>query len=110
MEMTQRLVSPASIPDHSAQPGVRESLMRVLVGRRIAVDIGSNDTCYYGVARTLLEKVFCRVHSARISEGRGGSRTTPERLSMIGQECGEMLWSRKNGHSVKQPEPISRMH
>ena len=56
MEMTQRLVSPASMPDHSALPGVRESFVRVLVGTRIAIDIGRNDTC-----------------------------TTPERLSLLGK-------------------------
>jgi hypothetical protein len=60
VEMTQRLVSPASMPYHSAQPGVRESFVRVLVGTRIAIDIGRNDTC-----------------------------TTPERLSLLGKECGE---------------------
>ena len=42
-EMTQRLVSPEDIPDHSTQPGVRESLMRVLVGRRIVIDSCSKD-------------------------------------------------------------------
>jgi hypothetical protein len=58
--MTQRLVSPESMPYHSAQPGVRESFVRVLVGTRIAIDICSNDTY-----------------------------TTPERLSLLGKECGE---------------------
>jgi hypothetical protein len=56
VEMTQHLVSPDSMPDHSAQPGVRESFVRVLVGMCIAVDIGRNDTC-----------------------------TTPERLSLLGK-------------------------
>jgi hypothetical protein len=60
VEMTQRLVSPESMPYHSAQPGVRESFVRVLVGTRIAIDICSNDTY-----------------------------TTPERLSLLGKECGE---------------------
>ena len=46
-ETTPRLVRPGDIPHRRTQPGVRESLMRVLVGRRITVDIGSNDTCYY---------------------------------------------------------------
>jgi hypothetical protein len=37
-------VRPRGMPRRGTQSGVRESLMRVLVGRRIAVDIGSNDT------------------------------------------------------------------
>jgi hypothetical protein len=39
--------------------------------------------------RGVLERLCCRVPPARISQGRVGSRTTLERLSLLGKACGE---------------------
>lgn len=55
-ETTKRWVRPGGMPHRGTQLEARESLMRVLVGRRIAIDICNNDTCYYEVASTLIEK------------------------------------------------------
>ena len=51
---------------HSARR--RASLVRVLVGTLITRDICINDACYYEVACVLLERVFCLVHAARLSD------------------------------------------
>ena len=55
-ETTKRWVRPVGMPHRGTQPGVRESLMRVLVGTCIVIDICSNGTCYYEVENTLIEK------------------------------------------------------
>ena len=55
--MTKRLVRPRGMPHRGTQLEVRESL----VGTCIVIDIGSNDACYYAVASTLLERIFCVV-------------------------------------------------
>jgi len=63
-ETTQRLVRPVGVPHRATQAGVRESLVHVLVGTLIAVDICINDACYYEVASYYWRgsSVSCMLH------------------------------------------------
>jgi len=67
-ETTKRLGRPRACLDAALSEECERASCVCLVGTHIAVDIGINDACYDAVASTLLERVCCLVHAARLAD------------------------------------------